>query len=188
MRARKRVYTRFMAEPTFWLDLDDHCYLNNALNFVAGVNCFELGLLNSQAMWFVLCDSALTMRGGFVQVHDHVLERFPIPTVTADVRAGVAEWASSAQTAAQARHREMKRFGRTVLRDFAPGGAKLRAAWDHVIPEFTELCDEVGKRFKRELRLAELDAAVARCEQWIDAEVYRLFDLSPAEVALIESA
>ena len=205
MEARKLVYTRFMAEPTFWLDVDDHCYLNNALNFVAGVDCFELGLLNSRALWFVLRDSASTMSGGFVQVHGHVLERCPIPTAAADVRARVAGWASSAQTAAQARHREIKRFGRTVLRDFAPGGAKLPAAWDHVIPEFTELCDEIDKRFKRELRLAErndwdaavtrarakvaeLDATVARCEQWIDGEVYRLFDLSPAEVALIESA
>ena len=204
MEARKLVYTRFMAEPTFWLDMDDHCYLNNALNFVAGVDGFELGLLNSRAMWFVLRDSASTMSGGFVQVHGHVLERCPIPTVTADVRACVAEWASSAQTAAQARHREIKRFGRTVLRDFAPRGARLPAAWDHAIPEFTELCAEIDKRFKRELRLAErnewdaavteararvaeLDAVVAGCEKLIDAAVYRLFDLSPAEVALIEA-
>ena len=74
-----------------------------------------------------------------------------------------------------------------------------------MIPEFTELCDEIDKRFKRQLRLAErndwgaavtrarakvaeLDATVARCKQLINAEVYRLFDLSPAEVALIESA
>ena len=95
----------------------------------------------------------------------------------------------------------------SVMGGFEPtfSGLKAASSRPHVIPEFTELCDEIDKRFKRELRLAErndwdaavtrarakvaeLDATVARCKQWIDAEVYRLFGLSPAEVALIESA
>lgn len=36
-------------------------------------------------------------------------------------------------------------------------------------------------------RAQELTAEIAHCERAIDAEVYRLFNLTPAEIALIEN-
>ena len=123
-------------------------------------------------------------------------------------KAHIARLSTEAQAAAQARRDEFNRFGHSVLRDLAPGGlgggARLAAAWEQSIPDFAEFSTELTKRFKRSLSLGErndwenaLDearervaaycATVARCEQQIDAVVYRLFGLSEAEVRLIEA-
>ena len=209
--ASKLVYTRFMDSSMFWLDSKHGYFVNNALNFLADVGAYELGLLNSSAMWFVIKDTASVMSGGFVQVHGHVLEKCPVPAVPEAEKKRIATLAISAQTAAESRRDEIARFGRAALRDLAPGGlsnltakgaARLPVAWQDGIPQFSDFTTELKKRFKRELNLLERndwDAAVTQArekvalltqqitqaEREIDAIVYELFDLSADEIALI---
>ncbi len=212
MQASKLVYTRFMDAPIFWLDDGGNYFLNNALNFMADVDAFELGLLNSRVLWFAIKDTASVMSGGFVQVHGHVLEKCPIPATSKADKERISKLAQSAQTAAEARRDEIARFGRAALRDLVPGGlsnltaaggARLPAAWQSGVPEFSEFTAELKKRFKRELNLQERndwDTAVAaarervgaftqritQAERAIDAIVYELFALTPEEITLIE--
>ncbi len=216
MEASKLVYTRFMDAPIFWLDDKAGYFLNNALNFLADVGAYELGLLNSSVLWFAIKDMASVMSGGFVQVHGHVLEKCPIPAASEADKSRIATLAQSAQTAAELRRDEIARFGRAALRDLVPGGlsnltirgtgkggAKLPAAWYDAVPEFKDFTLELKKRFKRELNLQERndwDAAVAqargrvadltqqitKAEREIDSIVYRLFELTKEEIALIE--
>lgn len=208
MEAPKLVYTRFMDTATFWLDTDGEFYVNNALNFLAGAGAYEAGLLNSRTMWFAIKDAASVMSGGFVQVHGHVLEKCPIPLACAQDKARIADLATSAQAAAEARRDEIRRFGHMVLRDLAPGGAgggaKLGELLGERIPSFAEFAAEVKKRFKCDLSLAQrnewdvmLVAArerveaqeqrICMCEREIDSIVYRLFDLTVEETTVIEA-
>jgi hypothetical protein len=194
------------------MDAKDHYVFNNALNLLPDVSGFELGLLNSKVLWFVLKDMASLMRGGFVQVHGHVLERCPIPAASEADKSRIATLAQSAQTTAEARRDEIARFGRAALRDLVPGGlsnltakggAKLPVAWYDGVPEFKDFTLELKKRFKRELNLQERndwDAAVtqaservaaltqkiSQAEREIDSIVYGLFELSREEIVLIE--
>lgn len=212
MQASKLVYTRFMDAPIFWLDDRGNYFLNNALNFLADVGAFELGLLNSRVLWFAIKEMASVMSGGFVQVHGHVLEKCPIPAASEVDKERISKLAQAAQTAAESRRDEIARFGRAALRDLVPGGlsnltaaggAKLPAAWQSAVPEYGDFTAELKKRFKRELNLQERndwDAAVTQAraqvstftqailqaEREIDVIVYQLFALSPEEIRLIE--
>lgn len=213
MEEPKIVYTRFMDAPIFWLDNTGSFYINNALNFLADVGGFELGLLNSRVMWFVLKDTGSVMSGGFVQVHGHVLEKCPIPIATKVEKECIARLIQTAQSAAEFRRDEIARFGRAALRDLVPGGlsnltaakgAKLPASWQTDVPEFGEFTAELKKRFKRDLNLqerndwdacvtqarakvAELTQTITQAERNIDALVYQLFDLNADEIRLIEA-
>ena len=203
----KVSWGRFQPEPLYHFDADG-TFGNDNVYCIPNAGYFEAALLNSAVIWFVTKQVCPPVSGGFYPVRGTFAETFPIPNADTGTRALLAGHAKSAQAAAQARHAVIKRFSRTVLRDFAPGGlsggAKLPAAWDQIIPTFDDLCTEIGTRFKRELKLSErnewdaavtearaavadLSATVARCEHLIDVAVYRLFDLSPAEVALVES-
>ena len=214
MAAPKLVYTRFMDAPIFWLDDGGGYYLNNALNFLADVGAFEVGLLNSRVLWFAIKDMGSVMSGGFVQVHGHVLEKCPIPAATDADKKRIAALAQIAQTAAESRRDEIARFGRAALRDLVPGGLsnltakagpKLPAAWQTGVPEFGEFTAELKKRFKRDLnlqenndwdtavtqareRVAALTQTITQGEREIDAIVYQLFDLTPDEISLINTA
>ena len=80
---------------------------------------------------------------------------------------------------------------------------KLQEWW--TLPDFAAFRAEVKKAFKADIPLAErtvweewiardraeivrLTAEIARCEAEIDRIVYALFDLTPDEIALLESA
>lgn len=208
MEAPKLIYTRFMDVPTFWLDTEGKFYVNNALNFLADADAYEVGLLNSKAVWFAIKDAASVMSGGFVQVHGHVLEKCPIPVVSAEDRTRIAALSTSAQKAAEVRRDEIRKFGHMVLRDLAPGGvgggAKLGELLGEQVPPFAVFVSEVKKRFRHQFSLVERndwdrvmaaarerieaqDKCIRECEREIDTIVYALFGLSSDEIALIEA-
>lgn len=201
MQSTKLMYTRFMDVPTFWLDENNGYYLNNALNFLSGVGYFELALLNSSVLWFVIKDLASVMSGGFVQVHGHVLERCPIPPANKSQKEQLANFAKTAQTAAEARFLLLKKFNHSAVRDFAKSG-KMPAAWSDALPSFAVFTAELKKRFKRDLnlqerndwdtylaqtqtRINELNQIIIQAERQIDALVAELFGLTEEEKALL---
>ena len=169
---------------------------------------FETAVLNSSVIWFVTKQICPPVSGGFYPVRGTFAENFPIPAVNSTDKEKLATLAEATQTAAEARRDEVKRFGRMVLRDLVPGGlqggGKLPAAWDAAVPDFAEFTAELKKCYKRELtlgqrndwdaavarsreRVAQLTQSIQRCEREMDAIVYRLFDLTPQEIALIET-
>jgi hypothetical protein len=168
---------------------------------------FLLGYLNSKITWFLLKAICDALRGGEwrLRLLASNMERLPIPTATPTQRAALAALAQQAQAAAAQRRDVIKTFGHQVLRDLAPGKAtaKLPSALHNGIPEFTEFAQLIKDKFKLELRFRQRNEweaalnearstviacthAITQCEQDIDKLVYQLFDLTAAEVKLIE--
>lgn len=207
MQRPKLIYTRFMDRATFAWDAQGH-YVNNALNFANRAGLLELALLNSQLCWFWLQDVGSVMRGGYVQVHGHVLESLPIPDFGLTAHDLLSQLAQAASTAAENRKRGIDLLAHEILRDLAPGGltSKLPSVlqeWPSL--DFAAFRAAVKKHFKQDIpqaerndweakliagakRVSELTAEIAVAEREIDQIVYRLFDLTPDEIALIEAS
>jgi hypothetical protein len=169
---------------------------------------FLLALLNSKLYWFQLTGQSDALRGGVwrLRLFAENVETLPIPDAPDDMRGAISTLAASAQTAAEERHALVRSFGRRVLTDLAPGGASSKlpaklADWPAL--DFKAFHEAVKKHFKHSIplterddwqalfeknrrRVIELDAAIARSETQIDAAVYRLFDLTPEQIRLIE--
>jgi N-6 DNA Methylase/TaqI-like C-terminal specificity domain len=212
MALPKTIYAHFSSQPLFSFDAQG--FMSNDKSYVLGSADQHLpALLNSRVCWWLLKQLCPAVRGGFHELRVQYVEQLPVPCSFEGERERLAELAQTAQTAAQARRDELARFGRAALRDLvpgglsnliAPGGAKLPAAWHEAVPAFDDFTRELKKRFKRELNLTERndwDAAVhaaharvaaftqqiTQAERAIDSIVYQLFDLSPADIALIEA-
>ena len=214
--SNKLVYVDMSDKPNFSIDTQQAVMANTGY-FVAGADYALLALMVSKPLWFLLTGMTSAYRGGFYRLFTQHVETLPIPHASAAQKAQIAALAQSAQTAAESRRDEIARFGRAALRDLVPGGlsnltaakgakgAKLPAAWQTGVPEFGEFTAELKKRFKRELnlqerndwdtavkqareRVAALSQTIAQAEREIDAVVYQLFDLTPDEVNLMNTA
>lgn len=203
----KVSWGRFQPEPLYSFDAKG-LLGNDNVYCIPKAGFFETAVLNSSVIWFVTKQICPPVSGGFYPVRGTFAENFPIPEVNPADREKLATLAEAAQTAAEARRDEIRRFGHTVLRDLVPGGlqgdGKLPAVWDAAVPDFAEFTTELRKRYKRELTLgerndwevavaqarqqvAQLTQDIQRLEREIDAIVYRLFNLTPREIALIET-
>lgn len=204
MTAPKIIYGHFSPEPLFSYDPNGF-YSNDKSYIVPSGDWFTLGLLNSNVFWWLLSRLAPAVRGGFHEVRVQYVETLPIPTADAATRTHLATLAETAQHASECRRDLLNGFHRRILADLAPVGVRLNAKLnDWTTLDFKAFHDEVKKLFKQPIPLAERDAwqtrfeadkqraqelatEIARCERTIDAEVYRLFNLTPAEIALIEN-
>lgn len=166
-----------------------------------------LGLLNSRVLWFILSSMCPPVRGGFHELRVQYVKQLPIPDWTDNAKAKIATASEGASRAA----RECLTLQTALTRrlpDLCPPGsapkmtARLQQWW--TLPDFAAFRAEVKKVFKADIPLAErsdwedwiardraeiarLSAEIAKAEAQIDSIVYDLFDLTPAEVALLES-
>jgi type I restriction-modification system DNA methylase subunit len=207
----KIIYGRFMAEPLFCLDAENY-YFNNALNMLPNASLYHLAVLSSSISWFFLSALGNKMRGGFFQVHGHLLEKLPIPNATEAQQTELSHLATACAQSAKERLTAQRAFGGRILDLLpkpAPKGAqtslgdKLGSWWQ--LDDFKAFQFEVQKRFKTDIPLRErndweqwfaegkshvqqLSHNIAAAERSIDAIVYTLFGLNAEEVALVERA
>lgn len=165
--------------------------------------------LNSKLSWFFLFAISNPLRGGTwrLRMKSQYIERLPVPD-TKKLGATRLEFLSSTcgQAASQS-HRMIEAVLHRVQMDFTSGAAvrlsrKLHEWWTL---DFAAFRAEVKRVFRTDIPvkergdwesyLAEQGAAVRKltaeieaAEREIDAIVYRLFDLTPAEIALLESS
>ncbi|MBK9325437.1 MAG: N-6 DNA methylase [Hydrogenophilales bacterium] len=206
-QSTKVLYPEISQGPKFALDETSY-YPLNKLFYLATTDWYLVGLLNSRAVWTYLYGICSPLRGGEwrLELRAQYVETVPIPAADTPTRTRLAALAESAQRAAEARRDLQANFRRRVLTDLAPGGTTSKlttklADWPAL--DFKAFHDEVKKQFKSPIPLAERDAwqtrfegdqakvaalsaEIARCEREIDAEVYALFGLNAAEIALIE--
>ena len=168
-----------------------------------------LGLLNSTLIWGVLRGICTAMRGGEwrLELRVQYLEQVPIPAWSDGARAELAAASEQASKAAQERLTLQTALTRRIP-DLCPLGrdpkltTRLQEWW--TLPDFAAFRAEVKKVFKADIPLAErsawedwitrdraeiarLSADIAKAEAEIDSIVYGLFDLTPDEIALLES-
>lgn len=167
-----------------------------------------LAFLQSRVCWFVISRicTPLRLRAGLwqYQLFAQFIERLPIPEMTADERVQLAQLARRITEAAQTRyalHCKMRRR----LHDIIPSGKtlnrKLTAWW---LFDMSVLRAELTKSYKQDIPLRDRDdweslwnerrrehdkltKYIVDAESEMNECVYRLFDLAPADIRLIEA-
>jgi neutral trehalase len=158
--------------------------------------------------WYLLTGDAPIVRGKFYEMRTYYINTLPIPQATAEQKAALATLATTAQTHAEARYALQDGLCHRIY-DLRPTGSttalntKLKEWW--LLPDFAAFRAEVKKCFKADIELSErtawekwitrdraeiarLTAEIAKSEDKINAQVYALFDLTPDEITLLESA
>ncbi|MFO6429936.1 AAA family ATPase [Erythrobacter sp. W302b] len=135
-----------------------------------------------------------------------LLAHTPIPPASKEQRDAVALLAEAAQKAAESRYKLQQEITRRIP-DLAasPASAKLSISLKEwwTLPDFAAFQREVKKALKAEMPLKQrsewedwitttraeinaLSAKISRLETEINAKVYALFNLTPAEIKLLE--
>ncbi len=201
----KIIFQRFQDKPLFCYD-KSMVYPNNALWTIVSDTIGLVGLLNSKlALWFYK-STTTPLSGGFYQLNAHQIIDFPLPAlgdklfevVSTLSRSAYLAMSSCATISADVRHR--------ILTDLAPSGRKLTGrleSWHDL--DFAAFRAELTKAFRTDIALKQrkdwevylaehgstvrrLEAEIAAAEREIDAVVYRLFDLTQKEIALLETS
>lgn len=206
--APKIVSTKVSSQPTFSVDFSKAILSNTAYMISAGPdNHFLTGILNSKLALFHFRSIFSVKAGGFFEIQPQGLLEFPIPTASDDQKTTLSALAETAQKAAEERHRLQKEITRRIP-DLAndPASAKLSTALKEwwALPSFAAFHNEVKKVLKAEIPLRDrsewedwttttraeinvLSAEILRLETEINAKVYELFDLTSAEIELLEA-
>ncbi len=163
--------------------------------------------LNSKLLWFTYLNVSAQIRGGFVRFFSNHLGEMPIPNWPDGAKTELAALSDKAHAAARTRLTLQTALTRRIP-DLCPPGrepkltTRLQEWW--TLLDFAAFRSEVKKVFKADIPLAErsewedwitrdraeiarLSAEISKAEAQIDSIVYGLFDLTPDEIALLES-
>ncbi len=134
------------------------------------------------------------------------ISRLPIPDAPASAQATIGDLAMEITALARERYTLHERTRHRILSDLGSDdnrlNNKLTEWWGLTFPTFRR---ELGKAFKRDLPLherdeweqylahqrarhAQLTDQIVRLESTLNRHVYALFDLTPDEIALIETS
>lgn len=188
---------------------DDTGFYQEATTFmIPGAERHLLALLNSNVIWFYWVASTTVLRGGYQRMKNQYVEPVPIPFCTDEEKARTEELATTCQKIAEFRYRQQLEFtGR--IPDLCPPereaklSGKLQDWWK--LESFAAFRAEVKKCFKVDIPLKErsdweelfnamkeeiekLSAEIKRDEDEINSIVYKLFDLTEQEIALLETS
>lgn len=202
MATHKIIYGHFAQNRIFAFDREGY-FSNDKSYFIPNADLGLLGLLNSKLAWFFIVGMSPAVRGGFHEMRVQYIEQVPLP---ASIRR-TEPFATKADAAAA----ERRRVEDAVLRripDLCPSERKpklterLKEWWKL---DFKSFQAEIKKAFKADIPLKQrnewesylreegakvrrLTSEIEQAEREIDAIVYKLFDLTPDEIALLESS
>lgn len=205
-KSTKVSYGHFQDRPIFGIDTEQY-FSNNKSYFVPTDDLALAAYLNSNILWMDFTSRTTAVRGGFYEATAQHIEPLPIPDATDAQKAELAALAEGCQTAAEQRYKLRTDLSRRIP-DLAPAGTepklttKLKEWWE--LPDFAAFRAEVKKALKADIPLAErsdwedwiardkaeiarLTAEIKANEDRINAIVYQLFDLTPAEIKLLEA-
>ena len=205
-QAPKVIFNRFVDKPQFLFDRTGNL-TNDAPYFIPTDDSFLVAYLNSNVSWLMVTSYVPSLRGGFVQINGKYIDPLPIPQASEAQRNSIKALADTAQTQAEARY-ALQDGLRHRIPDLRPTGSttalntKLKDWW--LLPDFAAFRAEVKKCFKADIELSErtawetwikrdkaeilrLTAEIAKCETQINAQVYALFNLTAAEIKLLEA-
>ena len=197
----KLIWPHFQNRGSFLVEREPY-YLNNKCFFFAEANYALAAFLNSRVAWFCLTSLARVKRGGYIEAEAQYVGALPAPWNGWErILESLAQSVSEDQAALGALSKAVRhRLGDLNL---SISGSSILNDWFAL--RFADLQAELAKRFKITIPVAERDewerwfegkrveaatlaARIAETEAEIDARVYRLFDLTPTEIAAIEDA
>jgi len=204
----KIVSTKISSQPTFSFDCSGSILSNTAYLIDAkSDNEFVTALLNSNIAIFFFRSVFVIKSGGFFEIQPGGLSAFPIPPADDTQKSDIRDLARALKLTAEKRLTLQTALTRRIP-DLCPPGrdpkltTRLQEWW--TLPDFAAFRAEVKKVFKADIPLAErsawedwitrdraeiarLSAEITKAEAQIDSIVYGLFDLTPDEIALLES-
>jgi type I restriction-modification system DNA methylase subunit len=205
MLGPKVVWPHFQARASFCLDREGY-FINNKAFFIPNLPLFELAFLNSRLGWFILSSLARIKRGGFIEAEAQYVGQ--LPSVSDFPNPELNELSDLATRAGQmARDRDaLISSVRRRIPDLGPAGRSAKVSGklnDWWALDFATFRNEVKKNFKQDVPLAERNAweaylkaegdkikrlsrEIEHVEREIDCIVYKLFDLSPEEIVIVE--
>jgi len=206
MEAAKIGYIDMAMSPSFSLQRNGEYYANTAY-FLPTEDPFLLAVLNTPIGWYIWSGYAAMARGGVRRLFTQHIELTPIPSASASDKAQLGVMSKAAQAAAEKRYELQQSITRRIP-DLAadPANAKLtnrlKEWW--ALPDFAAFQREVEKALKAHIPLKQrnewedeftearaginaLSAEISRLEKEINAKVYELFELTPAEIELLEA-
>jgi hypothetical protein len=206
MRDTKILYPEFSQGPKFSFD-GSGSLVNNKCFFLPGSSEL-LALLNSRAAWFWIFGQASPLRGGKwrLELREQHMSTLPIPSMPANGKKKLAIVAEACISAAVSNFRIQAQVCHRILDLAPPERRKLTRKLEHWWElDFGEFRAEVKRAFRTEIPVKErgdwegylaenaaavraLTAEIEQAEREIDAIVYRLFDLTPEEIALLEAS
>ena len=200
--------------PRFSWD-ESGTYMNNTGYMAVTDDPTVLGILQSRVTWFAISQIAqpLRLRAGLWQfrLFPQFLGRLPIPDAPAADRDAIGGLALRITAQARARYDLHRQARHRILSDLGAAGRggvipplnqKLAAWWELDFPAFR---GEVQKVYRQDIPLRERDAweawlgerraeheqltaQIVAMETDLNRRVYTLFDLSAAEVKIIEAS
>jgi TaqI-like C-terminal specificity domain len=206
MEKRKLIWPHFQPSASFCMDATG-VFLNNKAFFIYNPPFEELGFLNSRLAWFLLMHLARIKRGGYLEAEAQYVEQ--LPSIASEkpealrIRRFVEQANSMAISRGQVIDSVLRRIPDLCLLDGNPKLAERLKDWRKL--DFKSFQAEIKKAFKADIPLKQrnqwenylceesakvrrLTAEIEQAERAIDAIVYKLFDLTPDEIALLESS
>ena len=200
----KIIYPHFQNERMFTWD-EAAFFSNDKSYFIPNADQALLAYLNSKLSWFVVASLSPAVRNGWHEMRVQYLEILPIPSLDSGVPSSLVQIAESATTLGVERATTLRNVATRTLDLSPPHKRKLsemlkawhnltfpqflaafKAAFGVEIPlkqrgEWQEFLDEEREKVRT------LTAQIKSAEAEIDAIIYKLFDLSEDEIALIEA-
>ena len=207
MSRSKIVYPEFSQGPKYCMDEEDF-YLSNKCFFIPGTFAL-LAYLNCRAAWFWMFGEASPLRGGKwrLELREQYIAKSPIPNMPHTETLRLEALGKLCTNGAKRSFEIQSAVRHRILTDLAP---RERPRLSHKLEEwwtldFGEFRDKVKRVFHAEIPVKEraewetylaknaaevrkLDAEIEKAERDIDAIVYRLFDLTPDEITLLEAS
>jgi len=198
----KISYGHFAQNTIFAFDRTGY-FSNDKSYFIPNADYGLLGFLNSKLAWFFVIGLSPAVRGGFHELRVQYIEQIPLPQNLLSLELS----ASDATRCAIERAVTIRKILRRIP-DLCPPGRKpkltnrLREWWSL---DFKEFQAEIKKAFKVGIplkqrnewetflreegdKVRQLTAEIGKAEREIDRLVYELFNLTPDEIALLESS
>ncbi|MEC5209878.1 tRNA1(Val) A37 N6-methylase TrmN6 [Psychrobacter sp. PL15] len=165
---------------------------------------YYLAILNSSIMWFFLKTTGYVLRGGYFTFKTKFLEPFPLPTVASmESQLLLSERADLMLSLNESLQDLTGRFIRTLQRKFDLDmlSKKLENWHDLTYADFIK---ELGKKkvkmslgdeaewedyfLAEHFKAQQLTLQIEQTDSEIDQMVYKLYDLTAAEIAIIEAS
>lgn len=201
----KIIYGHFAHDRIFAFERQEY-FSNDKSYFIPKATFDLLSLLNSKLAWFVITGLSPAVRGGFYEMRVQYIEQLPIPNMSTTARARLVKLGETCTNASVSSLGLQSAVRHRILDLAPPERAKLsRKLEEWWTLDFAAFRDEVRRLFRTEIPVKErgewekyldkqaaevrkLDAEIEKAEREIDAIVYRLFDLTPEEIALLEAS
>jgi len=182
-------------------------FLANTCYFIPTADQQLLGYLNSKLAWFFLSSVTNIARGGYLRLRTEFVEQLPMPIMSRDpAKRQIIKATQNCEAFAARRLGIQTAVRHRIASDFLPEqgslSGKLNNFWTL---DFAAFRTEVRKASKAEIPVKDRDgwekylgekstevikltAEIEAAEREIDAIVYKLFDLTPDEIALLEGS